>query len=152
MNSTAARLLLQALVRRQNPSALCNCRSFSISITSFGSHPALGTMDSIDPCSMISPWRRMLSSASAPSPAPETETKEGDRKSVAVSDARHREMKQRQAETGSVPSYWGVRPAKVMREDGSAWPWNCFMVGPTPPCPDSLSNCSLCFNQIVVLT
>lgn len=75
----------------------------------------------------------MLSSASAPSPAPETETKEGDRKSVAVSDARNREMKQRQAETGSVSSYWGVRPAKAMREDGSAWPWNCFMVGPTPP-------------------
>ncbi|CAH9081772.1 unnamed protein product [Cuscuta epithymum] len=26
-----------------------------------------------------------------------------------------------------VSSYWGVVRPKIMREDGSAWPWNCFM-------------------------
>lgn len=28
----------------------------------------------------------------------------------------------------AVVSYWGVTPPKVTREDGSAWPWNCFRV------------------------
>ena len=28
----------------------------------------------------------------------------------------------------SVTSYWGVARPKVKREDGSDWPWNCFMV------------------------
>lgn len=28
----------------------------------------------------------------------------------------------------SVTSYWGVTRPKVKREDGSDWPWNCFMV------------------------
>lgn len=72
----------------------------------------------------------MFGSASAPAPAPapqsETDTKE-DQKSVAVSDAGNREMKQRQVETAAVASYWGVRSPKVTREDGTVWPWNCFM-------------------------
>lgn len=28
----------------------------------------------------------------------------------------------------SVASYWGVTRPRVKREDGSDWPWNCFMV------------------------
>lgn len=71
----------------------------------------------------------MFGSASAPAPAPQSETdKKEDRKSVAVSDAGNREMKQRQAETASVASYWGLQSPKVTREDGTVWPWNCFMV------------------------
>lgn len=27
-----------------------------------------------------------------------------------------------------IPSYWGVAPAKLTKEDGSAWKWNCFTV------------------------
>ncbi|XP_061364677.1 alternative oxidase 3, mitochondrial [Gastrolobium bilobum] len=26
-----------------------------------------------------------------------------------------------------VSSYWGISRSKVQREDGTAWPWNCFM-------------------------
>lgn len=26
----------------------------------------------------------------------------------------------------AVVSYWGVNPSKITKEDGSAWPWNCF--------------------------
>lgn len=28
----------------------------------------------------------------------------------------------------SLTSYWGVTRPKFKREDGSDWPWNCFMV------------------------
>ena len=27
-----------------------------------------------------------------------------------------------------VSSYWGISRPKVTREDGTEWPWNCFMV------------------------
>jgi len=27
-----------------------------------------------------------------------------------------------------VSSYWGISRPKVHREDGTEWPWNCFMV------------------------
>lgn len=32
------------------------------------------------------------------------------------------------AEEKAVPSYWGVAPTKVTKEDGSPWKWHCFMV------------------------
>jgi len=25
-------------------------------------------------------------------------------------------------------SYWGISRPRIMREDGTEWPWNCFMV------------------------
>lgn len=28
----------------------------------------------------------------------------------------------------AVSSYWGVSRPKITKEDGSVWPWNCFMV------------------------
>eukprot|EP00252_Welwitschia_mirabilis_P003651 TRINITY_DN13713_c0_g1_i3.p1 TRINITY_DN13713_c0_g1~~TRINITY_DN13713_c0_g1_i3.p1 ORF type:complete len:209 (-),score=9.98 TRINITY_DN13713_c0_g1_i3:50-676(-) len=35
---------------------------------------------------------------------------------------------QKLKEKGLVYSrYWGIAPAKLYREDGSPWPWNCFM-------------------------
>jgi len=27
-----------------------------------------------------------------------------------------------------ISSYWGISRPKVRREDGTEWPWNCFMV------------------------
>jgi len=27
-----------------------------------------------------------------------------------------------------VSSYWGISRPKVLKEDGTEWPWNCFMV------------------------
>lgn len=36
-------------------------------------------------------------------------------------------------ENGIVPSsYWGISRPKITREDGSPWPWNCFMVKLSP--------------------
>lgn len=31
-------------------------------------------------------------------------------------------------EDNAVVSYWGVSPAKVSKEDGTDWKWNCFRV------------------------
>ena len=28
----------------------------------------------------------------------------------------------------SPSSYWGISRPKITREDGTDWPWNCFMV------------------------
>ncbi|KAJ4829591.1 hypothetical protein Tsubulata_038397 [Turnera subulata] len=28
---------------------------------------------------------------------------------------------------GSIESYWGIARPKITREDGTEWPWNCFM-------------------------
>lgn len=30
------------------------------------------------------------------------------------------------ANTKAITSYWGIAPARITREDGSAWKWNCF--------------------------
>ncbi|KAJ8572523.1 hypothetical protein K7X08_009034 [Anisodus acutangulus] len=27
----------------------------------------------------------------------------------------------------AISSYWGVSRPKITKEDGSVWPWNCFM-------------------------
>ncbi|WCJ41983.1 Ubiquinol oxidase mitochondrial [Euphorbia peplus] len=61
-------------------------------------------------------WRRMMSGG------PETAVAEKDRK----------EVKSEKAAGGGggsavVPSYWGIDRPKLKREDGTEWPWNCFM-------------------------
>ncbi|KAL3635315.1 hypothetical protein CASFOL_019862 [Castilleja foliolosa] len=62
-------------------------------------------------------WRRMMSTASDQSPT----VAEKDRKSsgVAVEKAEKGDM--------VVSSYWGISKPKIIREDGTEWPWNCFM-------------------------
>ncbi|KAA8545606.1 hypothetical protein F0562_020390 [Nyssa sinensis] len=61
-------------------------------------------------------WRRMMSTSSSsaetsavapPIAVAETETKKGDKEMAS--------------------SYWGISRPKIMREDGTEWPWNCFM-------------------------
>lgn len=56
-------------------------------------------------------WKRtMTSPAEAKLPEKEEKKKNENEKSVVES------------------SYWGISRPKVMREDGTEWPWNCFMV------------------------
>ena len=39
------------------------------------------------------------------------------------------EKKSAEAKQDAVVShYWGIARPKITREDGSEWPWNCFMV------------------------
>ncbi|KAJ7968198.1 Ubiquinol oxidase [Quillaja saponaria] len=73
-------------------------------------------------------WRRMMSSASA---APLKEQKEQKESAVAPSSVA--EVKEKKSTDNSVAfsSYWGISKPNITREDGSEWPWNCFMPGDT---------------------
>ncbi|KAJ7946721.1 Ubiquinol oxidase [Quillaja saponaria] len=62
---------------------------------------------------------RMMSSASA---APEQKES-----SVAPSIT---EVKEKKSDN-SLSSYWGISKQKITRQDGTEWPWNCFMPGDT---------------------
>jgi ubiquinol oxidase len=41
------------------------------------------------------------------------------------------EAKKEEKEKAVVSSYWGISRTNIKRQDGTEWPWNCFMV--TPP-------------------
>lgn len=69
-------------------------------------------------------WRRMMSTV------PETTVKS----SAAVEDKEkdHKDgatvaEKKEGAGNVLVSSYWGIPPRKITKEDGTEWPWNCFM-------------------------
>ncbi|KAJ9538083.1 hypothetical protein OSB04_030816 [Centaurea solstitialis] len=67
-------------------------------------------------------WRRMMSSAAEPassSKAADAAVKEDEAKSEKKEGGGGREV--------AVPSYWGISRSKITREDGTEWPWNCFM-------------------------
>ncbi|KAF5743937.1 ubiquinol oxidase mitochondrial [Tripterygium wilfordii] len=68
-------------------------------------------------------WKRMMSSTSAETDkvlAPNE--KEKDKKENSLTE------EQKRKEAGVVfSSYWGILRPKVTREDGTEWPWNCFM-------------------------
>lgn len=66
-------------------------------------------------------WRRMMSSAAEPTSSPPPSVDK------AVKDG---EMPTKKVGKGDVvvSSYWGISRPKITREDGTEWPWNCFMV------------------------
>ena len=58
---------------------------------------------------------------------------EKDRKESAVAEKDWKgsgvaEMKKEDGGKMVVSSYWGVSRPKITKEDGTEWPWNCFMV------------------------
>lgn len=63
-------------------------------------------------------WWRMMSTVAEKAVAPEKKDRE---ESTAVPEKKER---------GEVvtSSYWGISRPKITREDGTEWPWNCFMV------------------------
>ena len=63
-------------------------------------------------------WRRAMSSAAERTSA----VAEKDRKETAVAE------KEKEESGVLVSSYWGISRPKITREDGTEWPWNCFMV------------------------
>ncbi|KAK6945741.1 Alternative oxidase [Dillenia turbinata] len=66
-------------------------------------------------------WRRWLSSA-APSSSPATAVPE---KELKAKDSPAPETKK--VENPVVSSYWGLTRQNITLEDGTVWPWNCFM-------------------------
>lgn len=74
----------------------------------------------------IGNWRRTVSSV----PVAEKEQKES---SAAAQDNKGGERSVKKDDNGGgssvmVPSYWGIPQPTITREDGTVWPWKCFMV------------------------
>lgn len=71
-------------------------------------------------------WRRMMSTVPQSAETASLGEKEQKESQSSVSD---------DAKKGSdsvvVSNYWGIQRPKITREDGSEWPWNCFMVRST---------------------
>ncbi|XP_004504796.1 ubiquinol oxidase 2, mitochondrial-like [Cicer arietinum] len=62
-------------------------------------------------------WKRMMSSQAAR----ETEVKKKEKEESSRTEGGKREN------NVVVSSYWGISRPKIKREDGTEWPWNCFM-------------------------
>ncbi|CAJ2678093.1 unnamed protein product [Trifolium pratense] len=60
-------------------------------------------------------WKRMMSSKAAS----ETEVKSTEKEKKEESSGKKN--------NAVVSSYWGISRPKITREDGTEWPWNCFM-------------------------
>ncbi|XP_050212979.1 ubiquinol oxidase, mitochondrial [Mercurialis annua] len=59
-------------------------------------------------------WRRMMSTGTEKAVAPQMEVKQ--------------EVDGKSNEGGAVvSSYWGITRPKILKEDGTEWPWNCFL-------------------------
>ncbi|XP_004504798.1 ubiquinol oxidase 2, mitochondrial-like isoform X2 [Cicer arietinum] len=61
-------------------------------------------------------WKRMMASQAGPS-MPEAEKKEESPRTKSGKSEKN----------VVVSSYWGISKPKIKREDGTEWPWNCFM-------------------------
>lgn len=120
MNRQLARSLIRSLIHGQN----CNSHVSSYAINSFtetltvSRHPGYLFFG-------VSHLRRPLSSGSSPA---ETALAEKERRENSVADDAGRQMGEQQDNSVIVSSYWGIQRRKITREDGTAWPWNCFMV------------------------
>ncbi|KAJ9162700.1 hypothetical protein P3X46_022456 [Hevea brasiliensis] len=67
-------------------------------------------------------WRRMMSTAA------ETAVAENEKTEKSVGKQAEKEVESVKASDGAVvSSYWGISRPKILREDGTEWPWNCFM-------------------------
>ncbi|KAF3435021.1 hypothetical protein FNV43_RR22108 [Rhamnella rubrinervis] len=75
-------------------------------------------------------WRRSMkmmrtmSTASSPEEAKTLTEKDGRKENSSSSSVS--EAKKDQGEA-VVSSYWGIARPKITKEDGTEWPWNCFM-------------------------
>ncbi|XP_052484598.1 ubiquinol oxidase, mitochondrial isoform X2 [Gossypium raimondii] len=63
-------------------------------------------------------WRRMMSSSPA-SVEKATSEKEDKTENSVMEETKGKEV--------MAASYWGISRPKITREDGTDWPWNCFM-------------------------
>ncbi|KAG6600235.1 Ubiquinol oxidase, mitochondrial, partial [Cucurbita argyrosperma subsp. sororia] len=63
-------------------------------------------------------WRRMMNSSTAVAEEQGIKNAENQGKE---------KEKEKEKENALVSSYWGIYRPRITREDGSEWPWNCFM-------------------------
>ncbi|KAL5568612.1 hypothetical protein UlMin_025187 [Ulmus minor] len=102
--------------------SLINRRSFNRHVSMTAASRPLRSCSEFD----VFFWRRrmavmMMSTADSPSPEKATALTEEDRRERSVTEEKKGESSM------TVSSYWGISRSKVTREDGTDWPWNCFM-------------------------
>ncbi|KAG6433014.1 hypothetical protein SASPL_104618 [Salvia splendens] len=100
-------LFARSLMRRAVAGANCRC------------YVATAQVEGLS--AVLVGWRRMMSSAAEPTSSP-------------PSSLKNSESPEEKAEKGGVvvSSYWGISRPKITREDGTEWPWNCFMEATEP--------------------
>ncbi|CAL1404090.1 unnamed protein product [Linum trigynum] len=69
-------------------------------------------------------WSRMMSTSSSSSSAL-AEKENGEKEKAA--EAESKSGGGAESTVPVVSSYWGIARPKIVREDGTEWPWNCFM-------------------------
>ncbi|XWS54505.1 hypothetical protein CRYUN_Cryun10bG0095300 [Craigia yunnanensis] len=74
-------------------------------------------------------WRRMMSSAPASMEKAPFE-KEDKKENPVTEDKKGKEV--------LTSSYWGISRPKITKEDGTDWPWNCFMPWETYKADESI--------------
>lgn len=121
MNSRLTTSLVLQILRRSRSSGLCFSTAFSSQAIvrrsgTTGRRSILG----------VDAWERSFGSAS-----PELAKADADaaEKEKSIAETVNREVGSRPDTGAVVSSYWGIRPSKITREDGTVWPWNCFRVG-----------------------
>jgi ubiquinol oxidase len=53
-----------------------------------------------------------------------------DAKQVAAEKPEEAAATEQSSNKNAMASYWGVKPRKLVKEDGTEWPWFCFTVRP----------------------
>lgn len=97
---------------------------------------------------ILSQWRRSLSAV----PEPKAPEKEEEKKKP--SEGGEAALNEEKHALPAVSSYWGISKRKILREDGTEWPWNCFMVSYTHVnlhMPMCFINTASNFNRIFTL-
>ncbi|XP_052206175.1 ubiquinol oxidase, mitochondrial-like [Diospyros lotus] len=115
-------LVASAVLRRLSGGWSCNRRVFTSTTPLEGKAVTLRPFhDTAVACAGYDWRRRAMSSAAAEKDRKESAVVDKDRKDSAVAE--------KEEKTGSVAvsSYWGISRPKITREDGTEWPWNCFM-------------------------
>uniref|UniRef100_A0A5B7AFU2 Ubiquinol oxidase n=1 Tax=Davidia involucrata TaxID=16924 RepID=A0A5B7AFU2_DAVIN len=124
MNQLVARSVIRGLVNGRN----CNRYISSSSAVAIVVRPFDETGEVRGPGGLVlfggAQWRRRMSTASS-SPgtsgvAPPTAVAGKDRGESALTE------KKKDGDV-MVSSYWGISRPKITRDDGTEWPWNCFM-------------------------
>uniref|UniRef100_A0A5B7AHU8 Ubiquinol oxidase n=1 Tax=Davidia involucrata TaxID=16924 RepID=A0A5B7AHU8_DAVIN len=124
MNQMVARSVMRGLIKGRN----CNRHISSSAVAVFRRFDETAEVRGPGPAGALvfggAQWRRMMStvssSADTSAAAPPPAVAEKDRSDSAVAE-------KKKGGDVKVSSYWGISRSKITREDGTEWPWNCFM-------------------------
>lgn len=122
MNRFVVRSVVQGLINGRSyycgSSSICNGHLYRSAIVGRSTQLIGGQSGAVTSSGGLE-WRRMMSSSPASIERAPLE-KEEKKENSATEEKKGTEV--------TVASYWGISRPKITREDGTEWPWNCFMV------------------------